>query len=130
MDVIIPVYRGLEDTQRSVLSALASPCQTAWHLVVINDCSPEPEVTQWLREIAAQEPRIILLENEENLGFVATVNRGMRLHPDRDPRTGARQYWLCSWYGNGLALLDSAQRLQLHLLALKIEKPLFLNSKS
>ena len=85
VDVIIPVYRSLEDTQRSVLSALASPCQTAWHLVVINDCSPEPEVSQWLRELAAQEPRrITLLANEENLGFVATVNRGMRLHPDRD----------------------------------------------
>ncbi|MEY3521791.1 MAG: hypothetical protein RLZZ177_2506, partial [Pseudomonadota bacterium] len=84
VDVIIPVYRGLEDTQRSVLSVLASPCQTAWHLVVINDCSPEPEVTHWLRELAAQEPLITLLENEENLGFVATVNRGMRLHPDRD----------------------------------------------
>jgi GT2 family glycosyltransferase/2-polyprenyl-3-methyl-5-hydroxy-6-metoxy-1,4-benzoquinol methylase len=84
VDVIVPVYRGLEDTQRCILSALASPCQTAWHLVVINDCSPEPEVSQWLREIAAQEPRITLLENEENLGFVATVNRGMCLHPDRD----------------------------------------------
>lgn len=33
-----------------------------------------------------------------------------RLRPDRDPRTGARQYWLSSWYGNGLALLDSALR--------------------
>ena len=84
VDVVIPVYRGLKDTQRSVLSALASPCQTAWHLVVINDCSPEPEVTQWLRKIAAQEHRITLLENEDNLGFVASVNRGMRLHPDRD----------------------------------------------
>lgn len=84
VDVIVPVYRGLEDTQRCILSALASPCQTTWHLVVINDCSPEPEVSQWLRELAAQEPRITLLENEENLGFVATVNRGMRLHPDRD----------------------------------------------
>jgi GT2 family glycosyltransferase/2-polyprenyl-3-methyl-5-hydroxy-6-metoxy-1,4-benzoquinol methylase len=84
VDVIVPVYRGLEDTQRCILSALASPCQTDWHLVVINDCSPEPEVSQWLREVAAQEPRITLLENEENLGFVATVNRGMRLHPDRD----------------------------------------------
>ena len=84
VDVIVPVYRGLEDTQRCILSALASPCQTDWHLVVINDCSPEPEVSQWLREVAAKEPRITLLENEENLGFVATVNRGMRLHPDRD----------------------------------------------
>lgn len=84
VDVIVPVYRGLEDTQRCILSALASPCQIAWNLVVINDCSPEPEVSQWLRDIAAQEPRITLLENEVNLGFVATVNRGMRLHPDRD----------------------------------------------
>jgi len=84
VDVIVPVYRGLEDTQRCILSALASPCQTPWHLVVINDCSPEPEVSQWLRKIASQEPRITLLENEENLGFVATVNRGMCLHPDRD----------------------------------------------
>lgn len=84
VDVIVPVYRGLEDTQRCILSALASPCQTAWHLVVINDCSPEPEVSQWLRDIAAQETRITLLENQDNLGFVATVNRGMRLHPDRD----------------------------------------------
>ncbi len=31
------------------------------------------------------------------------------LRPDRDPRTGARQYWLSAWYG-GLTLLDSALR--------------------
>ncbi len=84
VDVIVPVYRGLPDTQRCILSALHSNSTCDWHLVVINDCSPEPEVCQWLRELAAQEPRITLLENEENLGFVATVNRGMRLHPDRD----------------------------------------------
>lgn len=84
VDVIVPVYRGLPDTQRCILSALHNNSTCDWHLVVINDCSPEPEVCQWLRELAAQEPRITLLENEENLGFVATVNRGMRLHPDRD----------------------------------------------
>ncbi len=30
------------------------------------------------------------------------------LVPDRDPRTGARQYWRGGWYGTGLQLLDSA----------------------
>lgn len=84
VDIIIPVYRGLEDTQRCIQSALASRCKTDWHLLVINDCSPEPEVSKWLREIAANEPRITLLENPLNLGFVATVNRGMSLHADRD----------------------------------------------
>ena len=39
------------------------------------------------------------------------VNRSVsRLRADRDPRTGARQYWLTSWYGDGLLLLDSALR--------------------
>lgn len=84
VDVIVPVYRGLEDTRRCIESVLAADVQTTWHLVVINDCSPEPEVTQWLREMARDEPRVQLLENVENLGFVRTVNRGMRLHPERD----------------------------------------------
>lgn len=81
VDIIVPVYKGLADTQLCVESVLASEVGVAYRLIVINDCSPEPEVTQWLRDKAANEPRIVLLENEENLGFVGTVNRGMR-HSD------------------------------------------------
>ena len=84
VDVIVPVYRGLDDTRNCIESVLASPCRTHWQLVVINDASPEPEVTAWLREKAAQEPRITLLENKENLGFVGTVNRGMALNTAHD----------------------------------------------
>lgn len=84
VDIILPVYRGLADTQLSVRSVLASPCQVPWRLVVINDASPEPEVTDWLRQHCRDDPRILLLENEHNLGFVGTVNRGMALSADRD----------------------------------------------
>ncbi|WP_226858616.1 glycosyltransferase [Diaphorobacter aerolatus] len=84
VDVIVPVYRGLADTQLCVESVLAAPVQVPYRLVIINDCSPEPEVTQWLRERAAGEPRILLLENAENLGFVGTVNRGMALSDAND----------------------------------------------
>ena len=84
VDVIVPVYGGLADTQLCVNSALASPVTGAWRLVVINDASPEPEVTAWLRERAAAEPRMLLLENDDNLGFVGTVNRGMALSQDHD----------------------------------------------
>ncbi len=84
VDIIVPVYRGLEDTRLCLESVLAAPCQTAWRLIVINDCSPEPEVTEWLRAFAQRDPRIQLLENPENLGFVATVNRGMALSQGND----------------------------------------------
>jgi len=84
VDVIVPVYRGLADTQLCINSALTSTCQTPWRLIVINDASPEPEVTEWLRERAQQDTRITLLENAENLGFVGTVNRGMALSESND----------------------------------------------
>ncbi len=84
VDVIVPVYRGLSDTQCCVLSVLRSECRTPWRLIIINDASPEPEVTAWLREIAATDSRIELLENESNLGFVGTVNRGMALSGTND----------------------------------------------
>jgi GT2 family glycosyltransferase/2-polyprenyl-3-methyl-5-hydroxy-6-metoxy-1,4-benzoquinol methylase/glycosyltransferase involved in cell wall biosynthesis len=84
VDVIVPVYRGLNDTRLCIDSVLASTCQSAYRLIVINDASPEPEVTAWLRERAAQDARITLLENPENLGFVGTVNRGMALSESND----------------------------------------------
>jgi O-antigen biosynthesis protein len=84
VDIIVPVYRGLADTRLCVESVLASANQSAWRLIVINDASPEPEVTEWLRKCAAQDSRITLLENAENLGFVGTVNRGMALSDSND----------------------------------------------
>lgn len=84
VDVIVPVYKGLEDTRLCVESVLASKCVTPWRLVLVNDASPQPEVTAWLREVAGRDERILLLENQENLGFVATVNRGMAVSDQHD----------------------------------------------
>jgi len=84
VDVIVPVFRGLADTQLCIDSVLSSSVRTPYRLVVINDASPEPEVTAWLRRRAAGDRRILLLENPENLGFVGTVNRGMALAERHD----------------------------------------------
>ena len=84
VDVIIPVYRGLDETRRCLESVLAT-IDPAWaRVVVINDGSPEPAIGQFLRELAAGHPDLVLLENEQNLGFVATVNRGMQYDEERD----------------------------------------------
>ena len=78
VDIIVPVYKGLDDTRRCLESVLAAQCATPWRLIVIDDASPEPELSAWLSEFAARDGRIRLLVNENNLGFVGTVNRGMR----------------------------------------------------
>jgi GT2 family glycosyltransferase/2-polyprenyl-3-methyl-5-hydroxy-6-metoxy-1,4-benzoquinol methylase/glycosyltransferase involved in cell wall biosynthesis/cell division protein FtsB len=84
IDIIVPVYRGLTDTQRCLQSVLSASYTVNWRLIVINDCSPEPEITEWLRLFAQNEPRIVLLENSQNLGFVATVNKGMSASTQND----------------------------------------------
>lgn len=83
VDVIIPVYRGLTETRNCIESVLAAKCNTPARIVVIDDCSPEPEVSAYLQSLP-QSPEFIVLRNEENLGFVGTVNRGMRLAPEND----------------------------------------------
>lgn len=83
IDVIVPVYRGLEETKECIESALRTLSSETSRLVVINDCSPEIEVTEYLRA-RAKTGGFQLLENAENLGFVATVNKGMSLNPLHD----------------------------------------------
>lgn len=83
IDVIVPVFKGLDETRACLESVLASASRSAFELVVVDDCSPEPSVVALLDEMAAAG-RLHLLRNAENRGFVASVNRGMTLHPERD----------------------------------------------
>ncbi len=82
-DIIIPVYRGLAETKACINSVLAATNKTRFELVIVNDASPEPGMTDFLASLVTAE-KITLLTNEKNLGFVVTCNRAMALHPDRD----------------------------------------------
>lgn len=83
VDVIVPVYGGFEETVAAIETAVATIDPLWANLIVINDCSPEPEITSWLRS-KHEEIGFVLLENDTNLGFVGTANRGMGLNSDRD----------------------------------------------
>ncbi|WP_284206600.1 glycosyltransferase [Thalassotalea eurytherma] len=78
VDVVIPVYAGFEITKNCIESVLASKNTQPFRMLTINDCSPDPELSQWLRDIATKEPLITLIENPQNLGFVQSVNKGMQ----------------------------------------------------
>ena len=76
VDIIVPVYRGLEETRRCVESVVSDPERPPGRIVVVDDCSPEPGLSEWLRSVA-DHGAIMLLRNDRNLGFVASVKRGM-----------------------------------------------------
>ena len=84
VDIIIPVYQGLQETQRCLMSVLDNTQPATTRVIVINDASPDAVLAQWLRNQATQNSRVILLENETNVGFVETVNKGMSLEPAND----------------------------------------------
>lgn len=84
VDLIVPVYNGLAELERCLDSLLRYAQQTQYQIVVIDDASTDAAVAPFLREFKARHPQVELLENARNLGFVGTVNRGMRLHPERD----------------------------------------------
>ncbi|MGB7988684.1 MAG: glycosyltransferase [Candidatus Methylophosphatis roskildensis] len=83
LDVIVPVYRDVKQTQLCLESVLGVPQVLDRELVVIDDATPEPELAAYLDHLA-QSSLITLVRNDRNLGFVVSVNRGMSLHPDRD----------------------------------------------
>lgn len=82
-DIVIPVYAGREETTHCIARVLAITSRSAAEVVVVNDASPNTELCDVLAQLAA-DGRITLLTNRSNLGFPASANRGMRLHPDRD----------------------------------------------
>lgn len=83
IDIIVPVYRGEQTTRRCIESVLAAPCVTAMRLVVVDDKTPEPDLHSWLVE-KSDRGELDLIINQENLGFVRSVNQAMALHLDRD----------------------------------------------
>jgi len=84
VDVIIPVYDGYRETVDCIASVIET-LDTRWaRLVIISDCSPNQRIIEFLQQLQERRPDIVLLSNKNNLGFVATVNRGMAYDVDKD----------------------------------------------
>lgn len=83
IDVVIPVYKGLNETENCIKSVVKSRNDMLFNITIINDDSPD-ENMQSMLEKYAELYNIRLLVNKENLGFVGTVNRGMKINLDHD----------------------------------------------
>ena len=82
LDVIIPIYKNVDITQNCIESVLASNNKIKYHLILINDKSPDLGMSEMLKKYERYS-HISIIENSENLGFIGSVNKGMNLH-ERD----------------------------------------------
>ena len=81
-DVIIPVYRGREETL-ACIDAVLTTIDHAVRVVVVDDATEDPMLAGALDALAAAG-RITLLRNLDNQGFAAAVNRGLALNLTHD----------------------------------------------
>ncbi|WP_271809509.1 glycosyltransferase [Clostridium beijerinckii] len=78
IDIIIPIYNAYEYTIECVNSILKYTKKEDYNLILINDKSPDERIEQYLNELSNRKvSNILIFSNEENLGFVGTVNKGM-----------------------------------------------------
>lgn len=78
-DIIVPIYNAFECLSDCIESVLKYTDFGEAHLILIDDKSPDAKVLPLLREYAKKyKDKITLLENEQNRGFVGTVNKGMK----------------------------------------------------
>lgn len=82
VDVVVPVYCGNGGTLRCLWSVLAAPVTTPFEHIVIDDAGPDPVLSAMLDDLTTRG-LFTLRRSAVNLGFVATVNHGLRLHPER-----------------------------------------------
>lgn len=79
VDIVIPVYNAANELRRCVES-VRTRTEPPYRLILIDDRSPDPAIAQYFAELRAHLPQHwVLLENDRNLGFVGTANRGMAL---------------------------------------------------
>ncbi|TVR49593.1 MAG: glycosyltransferase, partial [Rhodobacteraceae bacterium] len=77
--ILLPVHNAM-DLLPEAISRIIAHTDLPWHLIVIEDGSTDPRIRPWLQGWVAQNRAahsIELIENPENLGFVASVNLGL-----------------------------------------------------
>ncbi len=77
VSIVLPVYNAF-DLLPEALARIEANTDLPWHLTVIEDCSSDARVRPWLQDwCRTRADRVTLIENESNLGFIASVNRGL-----------------------------------------------------
>ena len=77
ISVLLPLYNTREEYLRACMDGILGQTFDDFEVVIVNDCSPDPNVARVVRSYS--DPRIRYYENERNLGISETRNRLIEL---------------------------------------------------
>jgi GT2 family glycosyltransferase/glycosyltransferase involved in cell wall biosynthesis len=79
-DIIVPIYNAYDCVKLCVETVIKNTDLTNNGLILINDKSADDRIIPLLEDFVSKNPKlnITFLNNDINLGFVGTVNRGMK----------------------------------------------------
>ncbi|GGD09600.1 glycosyltransferase [Aquisalinus flavus] len=80
--IAVPVYMGYDQVVRCLESIVANT-REPYHLVIVNDASPDPEITRYLREFSNRHLAHVI-ELKQNRGFPEAVNQAFAIAGRRD----------------------------------------------
>ena len=78
VSIIIPNYNRKRDLER-LLPSIANQTFDDYEVMIIDDCSPEKSVLEYIKSFIKDHKNMHLVENVENIGFVKTCNKGIKL---------------------------------------------------
>jgi len=78
VSVVIPNYNGKEYLRR-LLPSLAAQTFSDFEVIIIDDCSPDNTVLDYIKSFIRDHENTRLVENSRNLGFVKNCNKGISL---------------------------------------------------
>lgn len=77
ISVMMGVYNCASTVEEAVQSIIAQTI-TDWELIICEDCSSD-NTWEVVQRLAEQEPRIVLIRNEHNMGLAPTLNNCLRI---------------------------------------------------
>lgn len=78
-DIIIPIYNAYSYVEKCIESVIENTEFTTNKLILIDDQSSDERIWKLLKKFKSLYSFIDIYQNNENIGFVATVNRGMKI---------------------------------------------------
>jgi len=111
LEVIVPIYNAYDDFLKCLYSLLIH--QDVYRVILLDDCSTDFRVREFLQILKEYDwEGFRIAENLENLGYLKTVNKGMRM-ANRDvillntdtivTRGWARKMRACAYSDNKIA---------------------------
>lgn len=81
--IIVPVFNGFKYIKKCLQSLLASTIFSSnIKLLIINDCSTDAQLSQWLMNFQQQYDFAQVIFNKSNIGYVKSANIGLKTAAD------------------------------------------------